>query len=133
MKKLNLSVIMCGFIFSATLFCSCSKSKDKPATAANSVVGYWLGKWDSAPVAQGILFRSDGTLKAYNFDIPLTSTDSTIAYDGTGTYSVNGNTLTYSTSFPNGQTFPGSTAAINFNATPPTFKDNKTGVVYTKQ
>ena len=132
MKKINLSALMCGFIFSATLFCSCSKSKDKPATAAISVVGYWFGSFDNGTINQSALYRSDGTMKVYDFYNSPTSRDTTIAYDGTGTYSVSGNTLTTSTSFPNGQSFQG-TATINFNTTPPTIKDNKTGDVYTKQ
>lgn len=133
MKKINLSVIMCGCILSVTLFCSCSKSKDKPATAANSVVGYWFGSFGNGTINQSILFRSDGTIKVYDFYNNPTSRDTTIAYDGTGTYSLSGNTLTTNSSFPNGQTFPGSTATVNFNATPPTFKDDKNGDVYTKQ
>src|SRR5665213_1530959 len=133
MKKINLSAIMCGFILSVTLFCSCSKSKDKPASATNSVVGYWFGSFDNGTINQSILFRSDGTLKVYDFYNNPKSTDTTIAYDGTGTYSVNGTTLTTHTSFPNGQKFTGGTATINFDVTPPTFKVNVGGDVYTKQ
>lgn len=132
MKKINLSAIMCAFIFSATLFCSCSKSKDKPAAAANSIVGYWFGSFNKGTVNQSVLYRSDGTMKVYDFFNNPTSRDTTIAYDGTGTYSVSGNTLTTSDSFPDGQSFQG-TATINFNVTPPTITDNKTGDVYTKQ
>jgi hypothetical protein len=131
MKKLNFIKIACVMIITGMALYSCKKSTESPKTTpTNSVVGYWFSS--SGSFNQSFLLRSGGTLKVYDFYQNPTSRDTTIAYDGTGTYSVSGNTITISTSFPNGQTFPNSKATLNFNASPPTFT-SADGSVYTKQ
>jgi hypothetical protein len=132
MKKLNFIKIACVIVITGMYFYSCKKSTDTPKTTTNSVVGYWFGSFDSGTVNQSFLLRSNGTLKVYDFYEDPSSTDTTMAYDGTGTYTVSGNTITISTAFPNGQTFPNSKATLNFNVKPPTFTGTD-GSVYTKQ
>jgi hypothetical protein len=129
MKKLKLIKIACVTLIAGMFFFSCKKSAVKPVVT-NSVVGYWFSS--SGSFNQSFLLRSGGTLKVYDFYQNPTSRDTTIAYDGTGTYSVSGNTITISTSFPNGQTFPNSKATLNFDVSPATFT-GADGSVYTKQ
>jgi hypothetical protein len=132
MKKFKLTRITCVIAIMATIFCSCKKSDQKPTTTTNSVVGYWFGSFDAGTVNQSFLLRADGTLKVYDFYENPSSRDTTIAYDGTGTYSVSGNTITISTSFPNGESYPNSKATLDFTATPPKFTGTD-GSVYVKQ
>jgi hypothetical protein len=132
-SKLILAIgLFTAFIYLA----SCSKkSTPKPTTPTSPVVGYWFIT-SGGQFNQGFLLRADGTLKVYDFSQDPTSTDTTKAYDGIGTYSVSGNILTITDTFPNGQTFSG-TDLLDLTASPPTFTDKGTsgynGAVYSKQ
>jgi hypothetical protein len=112
-------LILAMSLFAAFIYlASCSKkSTPKPATPTSRVVGYWFISSGGA-FNQSFLFRANGTLKVYDFYANPTSTDTTIAYDGTGTYSVSGNILTISDTFPNGQTFSGMDL-LDLTASPP--------------
>jgi len=132
------SIVLSLSIFS--VFTACKKSNDNndhsggntsKITAADSVaLGYWFGSFDGN-INQSMLFTSNGVVKVYDFYYHPTSTDTTIAYDGTGYWSVTGNQLTVVDSFPDGEKFT-SVSTLNLSVTPETFTDN-TGSVYTKQ
>ena len=131
-SKLILAIsLFTAFIYVA----SCSKKSSPKPAPTSSVAGYWFIS-SGGTFNQSFLLRANGTLKVYDFYANPTSTDTTIAYDGTGTYSVSGNILTITDTFPNGQTFSG-TDLLNLTATPPTFTDKSAsgynGAVYTKQ
>jgi hypothetical protein len=131
-SKLILAIsLFTAFIYLA----SCSKKSTPKPAATSGVVGYWLIK-SGGTFNQSFLLRADGTLKVYDFYQNPTSTDTTIAYDGIGTYSVSGNILTITDTFPNGQTFSG-TDLLDLTASPATFTDKTTsgynGAVYAKQ
>jgi hypothetical protein len=133
----NSKVILAIGLFTAFIYlAACSKkSTPKPVTPTSSIAGYWFIA-SGGTFNQSFLLRTDGTLKVYDFYANPTSTDTTIAYDGTGTYAVNGNILTITDTFPNGQTFSG-TDLLDLTASPPTFTDKGTsgynGAVYKKQ
>ncbi len=136
--SITLSVGMFAASLGIFTFTSCQKSNNNPnkattptITAADSVaLGYWFGSFDGN-INQSMLFTSNGVVKVYDFYYHPTSTDTTIAYDGTGYWSVSGNQLTVVDSFPNGEKFT-SVNTLNLTANPETFTDN-TGSVYTKQ
>lgn len=122
---------------------SCKKSNDNSGngksgdatnlTAADSLaLGYWFGSFDQGSYNQSMLFTPNGKVKVYDFYYHPTSTDTTIAYDGYGYWSVSGTTLTVVDSFDNGQKFT-SIMSINTTASPETLTDNNTGDVYHKQ
>jgi len=129
----NSKLILVMSLFTAFIYlASCSKkSTPKPTTTpTNGAVGYWFLA-SGGTFNQSFLFRADGSLKVYDFYANPTSTDTTIAYDGTGTYSVSGNLIKITDSFPNGQSFSG-TNVLDLTATPPTMTDDN-GAVYKKQ
>jgi len=128
----NSKLILVMSLFTASIYlASCSKkSTPKPTTPTNGAVGYWFLA-SGGTFNQSFLFRADGSLKVYDFYANPTSTDTTIAYDGTGTYSVSGNLIKITDSFPNGQSFSG-TNVLDLTATPPTMTDDN-GAVYKKQ
>lgn len=137
---------MKGFRFASVLLlgmvtiwgASCKKNNDNTkSSAGSSVTGYWFGSAYGGQFNQSFLIKANGTLKVYDFYYYPTSTDTTKAYDGTGTYTVNGNTITINTAFPNGQTFTG-TATLNLTTNPQTitFDNSHNGYandVYKKQ
>jgi len=142
MKKNNLLSILCLSAASVFLFYSCSKSSGTPTpkkststtTITNAqVAGYWFGSFDNKEYNQSVLLKSDGTLKVYDFYFNPTSTDTTQAYDGVGTFSIKGDTLITNTSFPNGQTFTGSINILNIKASPESYSVLGSDDVYVKQ
>lgn len=142
MRK-NIFFATIGLItFSMALFVSCKKSNDNKSstnddkskiTAADSVaLGYWFGSFiNGGKINQSMLFTANGVVKVYDFYYYPTSTDTTIAYDGTGYWSVSGNALTVVDSFPDGEKFS-SVSTLNLTTNPQTFTDN-VGNLYTKQ
>lgn len=137
MNQLKLSSIIV-IVITCVLLYSCGKSNStpKPVTPANGIVGYWFGSAYGGGFNQSFLLRADGTVKVYDFYYHPTSRDTTIAYDGTGTYTVSGDLIIINTSFPNGQAFKGS-GIIAPNAAPETFtlgiSPGYNGDIYTKQ
>ena len=138
MKSLKFSAVvtLCVTVF---YFSSCSKkSTPTPNPASgNSVAGYWFGSADGGAFNQSFLLRSNGSVKVYDFYYNPTSTDTTKAYDGTGTYTVSGNIITVNTTFPDGETFS-ATAQLNLTAAPKTMTfgsaaSGYNGDVYRKQ
>lgn len=124
----------------ASWVAACKKSSDAvtPAnTTTSSVPGYWFGSAYGGQFNQSFLLRANGTLKVYDFYYNPTSADTTKAYDGTGTYTVTGNSITIKTTFPNGQTFSAN-AKLDLAASPKTmtFDNSSNGYVndvYKKQ
>jgi hypothetical protein len=134
--KHSKAILVMGLFTAFIYLASCSKkSTPTPTTPTSTVVGYWFVS-SGGSFNQSFLLRANGTLKVYDFYANPTSRDTTIAYDGNGTYSVSGNILTITDTFPNGQTFSG-TDLLDLTASPPTFTDKGTsgynGAVYTKQ
>ena len=144
MKSLTLSrVVLLGA--AAVWFTSCKKGGDAvtPSTtnttnnATSSVPGYWFGSAYGGAFNQSFLLKANGTVKVYDFYYYPTSTDTTKAYDGIGTYTISGNTIVIKTAFPNGQAFTG-TATLALTASPKTmtFDNSSNGYandVYKKQ
>ena len=100
MKKLvHVSIAVFIIILTAS---SCKKDSTKPqTTTVTSVLGnsYWLGTFNSS-INEGELFKSDGTTVEYDFS-GTTSTDTTSCpYKAYGTYTINGNTVTFIVTFP---------------------------------
>ncbi len=123
-------------VFTAFIYvASCSKKSTPTPVATSGAVGYWFIT-SGGTFNQGILLRANGTAKVYDFYQNPTSKDTTMAYDATGTWSLSGNILTITDTFPNGQTFSG-TNLLDLTKSPPTFTNNGTsgynGAVYTKQ
>ena len=68
MKKLNYYIAFFLFITAGSVLISCQKSTVKPkkTTIDGPIVGYWYGTFlnkNGFGASEGILFRSDGTLK----------------------------------------------------------------------
>jgi hypothetical protein len=140
MKKFSLTIKLITVIGAACFVWSCGKTDGpapdakKPTTTSSTVTsaevpGYWFGSFQSGTINQSILFRSNGTVKVYDFYYNPTSTDTTQAYDGTGTWEIKNNKVYVQDSFPNGESFidsatyaPGPPAKLNF-----------TGGLYTEQ
>jgi hypothetical protein len=127
--------------FFLVLFTSCSKSNDlkkspgsgSTITSQDSVaLGYWFGSFDAGAYNQSYLLTSDLKVKVYDFYYYPTSTDTSIALDGYGYWSVSGNQLTIVDSFSNGEKFT-SVNTLNSTGSPETFTDNTAGDVYSKQ
>ena len=138
MKKVNLLSVLCLSAASVFLFYSCKKSSTKPKSTSTTitnaqVAGYWFGSFDNKEYNQSVLLRSDGTLKVYDFYYNPSSTDTTTAYDGTGTYTIKGDTLITNTAFPDGQKFTGSVNILNIKASPETYSVVGSDDVYIKQ
>lgn len=144
MKSLALSrVALLGI--AAVWFTACKKSDDAvtPATtntgnsATSSVAGYWFGSAYGGAFNQSFLLKANGTVKVYDFYYYPTSTDTTKAYDGTGTYTVSGSAIVIKTTFPNGQSFTGNaTLALTASPKTMTFDNSSNGYsndVYKKQ
>jgi len=136
MKQLKIisMALLCLFCI---VFYSCKKSDTpKPVTNNTGIAGYWFGTANGGEFNQSFLLRTDGTLKVYDFYYAPTSTDTTKAYDGTGTYTVSGDLIVINTSFPNGETFKG-TGIISKTSAPETFtmgiSSGYNGDVYTKK
>jgi len=125
-------------LFTAIIYLtSCSKKSNPKPASPSSVAGYWFGTANGGAFNQSFLLKADGSLKVYDFYADPTSTDTTKAYDGTGTYSIKDNIITVNTVFDNGQTFS-ATALIDLKATPPTLTfgnaaSGYNGDVYRKQ
>jgi len=135
MKKISITALSL-LIMSTSLFLSCSKSSTSPKTTTTSIniTGYWFGSAYGGEFNQSYLLRSDGTLKVYDFYYYPTSTDTTMALDGTGNYVVTGNSVNVNTSFSNGEKF--SVTGIIDTAVKPetiTFTSGTEVDVYTKQ
>ena len=136
MKSLKLSFILsiCVTIFYIS---ACSKKNNPTPTSANPVAGYWFGSADGGSFNQSFLLRTNGTVKVYDFYYNPTSTDTTKAYDGVGTYTVSGSIITVNTAFPDGETFS-ATAQLNLTSNPKTMTfgsaaSGYNGDVYKKQ
>lgn len=137
MKKLTLLSTLCLSMVSATIICSCSKKNEaKPVVSAASLaVGYWFyypalygngnTGWNG-----GMLLRSDGTERTYDFYYHPTSTDTTNAFVGNGTYTLKGDSIFISTVYPDGEKFYPS-GVINKSAVPLTL--TITGGTWVKQ
>ena len=65
----------------------------------------------------GMLLKSNGTTRAYDFYSISTSTDTTKGYLGNGTWKIKGDSVYLSTIYPNGQTFTG-TGYLDLKSTP---------------
>jgi hypothetical protein len=125
MKKQNLCLAMCLMVLTAAFY-SCSKSaavKPKTTTKHQTIAeGYWYGSFTDAAntkVPESMLFRNDGTCTNYDFFQKPSVTDTTKSYDGQGTYILQGNGVTFTFTYPNGQVFSGS-GTINTNNSPAT-------------
>jgi len=140
MKTANLLTLLWVVALSSLILHSCSKSSDtnpapKKVTSGGgvsnaNVAGYWFGSFDGG-IHQSFLFHGDGSLKVYDFYYQPASKDTTIAYDGTGTFTVKGDTITTHTAFPNGQTFT-SVGIISISSSVSTIDFGSTDI-YTKQ
>ncbi len=136
MKSLKLNYILgiCAAIFYIS---ACSKKNTPTPAKSNSIAGYWFGSADGGSFNQSFLLRANGTVKVYDFYYNPTSTDTTKAYDGVGTYTVAGSIITVNTSFPDGETFS-ATAQLNSTSNPTimtfgTAASGYNGDVYKKQ
>ena len=131
MKKLNKTTLLLVMAAALAFTLSCSKkSNPKPANA--NVTGYWFGYFMSggSKINQSILFYSNGKIKVYDFYENPTSTDTTQALDGYGTYSVSGNKVSTKDSFANGEAFSDNGTVSTGNPQTITFSE---GDVYTRQ
>jgi len=135
MKKISIAAVSL-LIMSTALFLSCSKSSTSPKATPTpiNITGYWFGSAYGGEFNQSYLLESNGTLKVYDFYYYPTSTDTSLALDGTGNYSVSGNSVKVNTSFSNGENF--SLTGIIDTAVKPetiTFTSGNEVDVYTKQ
>jgi hypothetical protein len=138
MKNFNLTVKLMALTGIVCFVWSCGKKADPTPTppktttstiTSSQVTGYWFGSFDSGSINQSILFRTNGTVKVYDFYYNPTSTDTTQAYDGTGTWTIKNNKVYVQDSFPNGEAF---TDSATLKTGPPAQLDF-TGGLYTEQ
>ncbi len=99
MKKYFLAVTF--FLFSAFIFLSCKKDSTKTPTTSGSgaATGYWFGNFANA-YNLGEVFKSDGTSVQYDFYGTSTTDTASCPYKGYGTYTINGNNVSLSVTFP---------------------------------
>ncbi len=129
MKNLNKILMLLCVIFAIAIFYSCKKSDKNPKKPSSLSLSYWYGSYyfpgnSSTTKPFGILFRSDGTIKVYDFAIetggpPYSTTDTTKADPATGTYTVNENAVTVTYKYGDGQVVTG-TGTFSATSTPAT-------------
>lgn len=117
MKKIiRISIAVFAIVLVGT---SCKKDSSKPQTppVSNPLVGYWLGTFNTVN-NEGEVFKSDGTTVEYDF-FGVASTDTaSCPYKGYGTYTLSGNNVNFTVTFPsNNQTFS-NVAVLNTSSSP---------------
>lgn len=116
-----------SFLFLIVIaFCfSCKKSDNTPKTNV-SITGYWFG---SATVGnEGQIFKSDGTTVEYDFYATNSTDTATCQNKGYGTYSVVGNKLNFTISYPTvGNESFNEVGTINTSVIPNTISGTYTG------
>jgi len=123
MKKITYYIAFSLLITAGTVFSSCQKSTVKPKKAliTGPIPGYWYGSFlnhNGFGASVGILFRSDGTLKMYDFYGASSQTDTTAALIATVTFTITGNTVNFSYAFAT-ESFTAQ-GTINTSASPAT-------------
>jgi hypothetical protein len=120
MKKIVKVSILVATGFAGIFLVSCTKkakSDNKPSGNV-SVVGFWSGTFLNGSANESEVFKSDGTTVQYDFYNQTSTDTATCEYKAYGTYSVTGNTLTFSITYPTlGESFK-ETATINISVSP---------------
>jgi hypothetical protein len=115
MKKISYAVLSASILI--TFFAACGKSSVKPVESTTAA-GYWFTSTTTGAAWNGgMLLKSNGTTRVYDFYSIPTSTDTTKAYIGNGTWKIKGDSVYLTTIYSNGQTFTG-TGYLDLKSTP---------------
>lgn len=95
-------------VLTIAILAACKKSNDTPA---NSVTGFWMGKYGGITgypsIGYNFLFRKDGTVRVY------TGNDTSGGSKAEGTYAVLGSTITTKYTYLVGASTYSASASVN--------------------
>lgn len=123
-KTLAVIAATSGFMFLTS--CKKKSSSDNAPTGNALVVGFWSGTF-SGSNNESQVFKSDGTTVQYDFYNQSGTDTATCQYKAYGTYSVTGNTVTFSIVYPTISESFKETATINSSVSPYVMTGSYTG------